>query len=255
MRLEKAAMLLRLARTLASSSEGMTLDEMAETLGMHRRTAQRFRNALESLFPQIEEIADGKSKRWRLSSGLDNLYRSPSAEELATLAITIDGLRRQGAAARAAHLESLAAKVKTAMRGNALSKVAPDLDALVRAECIVAPPMPGPHEDEFTLTQVRQALLAMRKLQFTYPDGEDNDDGRAHRRRVTPFGIVIGWTNYLVGVADDADAPEHWRFDLMGEVEITTEHGAPPAGFDVREHVLAYGGHFSLSGADASGRR
>lgn len=247
-------MLLRLARALASSSEGMTLDEMAETLGTHRRTAQRFRNALESLFPQMEEIADGRTKRWRLSSGLDNFYRSPSVEELASLAITIDGLRRQGAAARAAHLDSLGAKVKTAMRGADLSKVAPDLDALARAECIVTPPMPGPHEDEFTLAQVRRALLSMRKLQFTYPDDEGHADGGVHLRRVTAFGIVIGWTNYLVGVADDEETPEHWRFDLMGEVEVTSDHGAPPAGFDVREHVQADDGLFRLSERAAPAR-
>ena len=41
MRHEKATRLLDLARMLAGSAEGMTLDEMASALGVGRRTAER----------------------------------------------------------------------------------------------------------------------------------------------------------------------------------------------------------------------
>ena len=51
MRHEKAARLLDLARMLASSAEGLTLDEMAERLGVGRRTAERMRDAVREAFP------------------------------------------------------------------------------------------------------------------------------------------------------------------------------------------------------------
>jgi transcriptional regulator GlxA family with amidase domain len=45
MRHEKAGRLLELARLLASTSEGLTLDEMAARLGVGRRTVERMRDA------------------------------------------------------------------------------------------------------------------------------------------------------------------------------------------------------------------
>ena len=46
MRHEKAGRLLELARMLAATAEGLTLDEMAERLGVGRRTAERMRDAV-----------------------------------------------------------------------------------------------------------------------------------------------------------------------------------------------------------------
>ena len=45
MRHEKAQSLLHLARVLAGSAEGLTLDEMAEVAGTGRRTVERMRDA------------------------------------------------------------------------------------------------------------------------------------------------------------------------------------------------------------------
>ena len=66
MRHEKASVLLELARRLASSAEGLTLDEMAEAARVGRRTAERMRDALIALFPQMEEVPDGAAKRFRI---------------------------------------------------------------------------------------------------------------------------------------------------------------------------------------------
>ena len=46
MRHEKARALLGLARRLAASAEGLTLDEMAQACEVGRRTAERMRDAL-----------------------------------------------------------------------------------------------------------------------------------------------------------------------------------------------------------------
>ena len=61
MRHDKAAKLLDLARRLASSAEGLTLDEMAGAVDVGRRTAERMRDAIWDLFPQMEELPDGAS--------------------------------------------------------------------------------------------------------------------------------------------------------------------------------------------------
>ena len=85
MRHDKAAQVLELARMLGSSAEGLTLDEMAAALEVSRRTAERLRDAVRAVFPQMEEVDDPPSKRFRIPSCLDGLFQRPTAEELAAL--------------------------------------------------------------------------------------------------------------------------------------------------------------------------
>ena len=101
MRHEKAGRLLELARMLASTSEGLTLDEMAERLGVGRRTAERMRDAVRDVFPQLEDIDDPPTRRFRIPAGLDGLFQAPTAEELAALSAAAETFAQQGAGARA----------------------------------------------------------------------------------------------------------------------------------------------------------
>ena len=234
MRLEKAVMLLDLARRLSASADGMTLDEMASEIGVHRRTAQRLRDALSALFPQMEEIADGKSKRFKITNGLDGLYQSPTAEELSTLSVAADGFRKEGATVRADALLALGVKVKSAMRGKALTRLIPDVDALVRAECIAIQAGPQPHEDEALMAQIRLAILSMNKVAITYEGGSRPGD----RRTLTPYGLMFGRANYLVGAEVGSDLPKHWRLDRITDLTILDEHAAPPPEFDMRTHAI-----------------
>ena len=87
MRWEKTAVLLHLARALAGSSEGLTLDEMARSAGVERRTAERMRDSLALLFPQLEDVVDGRGKRFRIPGGLDGFLQVPAADELAELSL------------------------------------------------------------------------------------------------------------------------------------------------------------------------
>ena len=85
MRHEKSARLLELARMMAATAEGLTLDEICQRLGVGRRTAERMRDAVRDLFPAMEEVEEGISKRFRIPSGLDGLYQAPTAEEMTAL--------------------------------------------------------------------------------------------------------------------------------------------------------------------------
>ena len=59
MRFEKASALIKLARLLAGTAEGMTLDEIAATSSVSRRTAERLKAAIERLFPQRAFVDNG----------------------------------------------------------------------------------------------------------------------------------------------------------------------------------------------------
>jgi hypothetical protein len=100
MRHEKIAKILMLARALASSAEGLTLDEMAAFLGESRSSADRSRRIIGDLFSALQEIPEHPQKRFRIPNGLDSFFQDPTAEELACLDVEIGRLVREGATDR-----------------------------------------------------------------------------------------------------------------------------------------------------------
>jgi predicted DNA-binding transcriptional regulator YafY len=232
MRHEKAGRLLELARLLASTAEGLTLDEIAERLDIGRRTAERMRDAVREIFPQLEEVEDPPTRRFRIPSGLDGLFQAPTAEELAALASAAETFSGQGATARAAALRSLEQKVLSATRAAARRRLAPDLEALLQAETIAVQAGPRPFEDEAVLAAIREALKAMSTLSFRYQGG--SRPGQV--REVTPFGILFGRANYLVA-AEGEGSPRNWRLDRMREVVATGRPASRPEGFSLQDYA------------------
>ncbi len=230
MRHEKASSLLGLARLLASSAEGLTLDEMAQRLGVGRRTAERMRDAVRDLFPHMEEVEDPPTRRFRISGGFDGLFLAPDADELAALRSAAETLAAQGAATRAAALHELERKILASMRASARRRVAPDLEALVQAETIATHAGPRPYEDAEVLATVRTAIKSMSALSFIYDGG--SSPGRT--REVTPLGVLFGRANYLV--ASEADGrPRSWRFDRMRQVCALDRIAPASAGFSLQD--------------------
>lgn len=230
MRHDKATRLLELARMLAGSSEGMTLDEMARAMDVGRRTAERMRDAVWAAFPQMEAIDDPPTKRFRIPSGLDSLFQTPTAEELAALRTAADGYAASGAEGRAAALHALERKLMSALRGAARRKVAPDLEALIQAETIAVHPGPRPFEDEAVLSAIRTAVKGLQALSFRYEGG--SAPGRT--RKVTPLGILFGHANYLVAAEGKDPRPRTFRLDRMQAVTALDEPAPPPEDFSLQ---------------------
>jgi predicted DNA-binding transcriptional regulator YafY len=233
MRHEKASALLGLARTLASSAEGLTLDEMAAESGVGRRTVERMRDALLDLFPQLEEVSDPPHKRFRIPGGLDGLFQSPTTEELVELTKAADALRANGADVRSIALTTLEKKIRAAMRSAALRRVVPDVEALVRAETIAVQAGPRPFEDEAVIGVIRQAVMAMRALRFRYRGGSR----QGQERDVTPFGIMFGRANYLVGAELGSTEPRNYRLDRIDGIEVLALAASPPEDFSLSDYA------------------
>ena len=232
MRHEKAALLLELARMLASTAEGLTLDEMAERLGVGRRTAERMRDAVREVFPALEEVDDPPTRRFRIPAGLDGLFQAPTAEELAALAGAAEVFAGQGATARAAALRSLEHKVLSATRAAARRRLAPDLEALLQAETIAVQAGPRPFEDEAVLAAVREALKAASTLAFRYEGG--SQPGRV--REVAPYGILFGRANYLVA-AEGAGKPRNWRLDRIKDPQVADTPASRDPAFSLQDYA------------------
>jgi predicted DNA-binding transcriptional regulator YafY len=230
MRHEKATRLLDLARMLAGSAEGLTLDEMARNLDVGRRTAERMRDAVWTAFPQMEAIDDPPTKRFRIPSGLDGVFQTPTAEELAALRTAADGYKASGADTRAASLYALEGKLLSALRGAARRKVAPDVEALVQAETIAIHAGPRPFEDAAVLAAIRTGIKGLSALSFRYEGG--STPGRT--REVTPLGVLFGRSNYLVAAEGKGGQPRSWRLDRMSDLKVLEKPASPPADFSLQ---------------------
>jgi predicted DNA-binding transcriptional regulator YafY len=233
MRHEKAGGLLQLARALAATAEGLTLEEMAAEAGVGRRTVERMRDALWTLFPQMEEVSDPPTKRFRIPHGLDGLFQSPNAEELVELSKAADQLAAGGAPARAEALRSLEKKVRSAMRSGALRRLGPDVEALARAETIAVQAGPRPAEDPQIIGAIRQAVMAMRAIRFRYSGGSR----QGQTRDVAPFGIMFGRANYLVGAELGSDEPRNYRLDRIEDLEVLERTAGPPEAFNLQDYA------------------
>lgn len=229
MRYDKTRKILELARALASSAEGLTLDDMCRVAGCGRRTAERMRDTIREVFPQMEEIPDHPTKRFHIPKGLDGFFQDPTADELSDLGIVIAEHRETGADARALSLASLERKVRAAMRHGKRRATETDVEALLRAELIAVQAGPRPAEDPAVLMKLRHALLASKMLRFIYHGG--SRPGTA--RDIIPFGIIFGRMNYLIGADAGTDKPKHYRLDRIDSLECLDTTASPPANFDL----------------------
>jgi predicted DNA-binding transcriptional regulator YafY len=229
MRYNATRKILELARALASSAEGLTLDDMCRVAGCGRRTAERMRDTIREVFPQMQEIPDHPTKRFHIPKGLDGFFQDPTAAELSDLGMWIAELREAGATARAESLTSLQQKVGAAMRHGKRRATETDVEALLRAELIAVQAGPRPAEDPDVLVKLRHALLASKMLRFVYRGGSRPGVSRD----IVPFGIIFGRMNYLIGADAGTTKPKHYRLDRIENLECLDTFAAPPPDFDL----------------------
>jgi predicted DNA-binding transcriptional regulator YafY len=190
MRYEPSQRLFRLARSLAASRTGLTLDEMAAELEVGRRTAERLRDSLADIFPQLECWDDeGKMRRWRLPGSALVGIVEPRPEALATIETSARECATRGETDRAALLREASTTLRVLMRPDALRRAEPDVAALMEAEGIAMRPGPRPVIAPGVLPTLRRAILGMQLVAVRYA-GPDTDE--LNTRILCPYGILYG---------------------------------------------------------------
>ncbi len=237
---------IRLAIRLAGNAEGLTLEEIAREFGVSRRTAERWRNEVQALFPQLEAVQDGARKRYRIPGGLHGFMQAPTYEEMAELELAVKDQVNKGNEARAELLSNLANKIRASLRAGDRFRLAPDVEVLTQAQALVQ--RAGPHlpSDPDTLAGLRRALMAMKCVSFDYT----NREGNTLRRKVVPYGILVGKVDYLVGPDVRHERPAMWRIDRIGNLRIEDEPGSPPPDFNLQEFAARSFGVFQEDPVD-----
>ena len=221
--------LLTLVKALGESAEGLTLDEMAEVIGANRRTAERLRDLILVHF-DLEESIDDRQKRFRIPGALPSPFTQPNVAEIAALQSLAETARRAGSA-QAPLLESLAGKVQASLRREVKSRMAPDLEPLVRLQRHHVPAGPMIEHAPETVAQIQGAMMAGMCVEFDYlADGA----AEAKWRRVIPLGLIHGAASYLVGQIPGRDLePVPYRLDRMTETRVSNQPGVPGDDWDL----------------------
>jgi predicted DNA-binding transcriptional regulator YafY len=239
-RYEKADTILRIALDMQGTAEGLSLEDIQRRYSdepLSRRTAERLRDAIERVFPQMQQANPGElPKRWRLPTGTVSGFAAVSAEEFADLAAGVSLLRRENMLVQAENAERAVSKLRALMKPDALTRVAPDLEALTEAEGIAMRPGPRPRIDPDIVAALRQAILASQKVKLYY---KYRSSGKTGYDTVRPYGFMYGNRHYLVAWSENERAHDFRNFALSNieRVELLETSFTRSRGFSLQEYA------------------
>ena len=161
MRYGPAENLFRLARHRAATRTGLDLDEMAAELDVGRRTVERMRDTLLTMFPEMDSWDyEERVRRWRLPGSALVGVVEPPAEAVAAIETAVRECEVRGERHRAALLREASTTLRAVMRPDALRRAETDIGALMEAEGIAMRPGPRPAITPDVLPNVRPGAFA-----------------------------------------------------------------------------------------------
>ena len=215
MRYEKAETILRIALDMQGSALGLSLDDIQRNYAdepLSRRTAERLRDAIERLFPQVEQANPGEiPKRWRLPGGVMHGLASVTADELADMATAVSVLRRENMRVQAESAERVISKMRALLKRPVMARIEPDLEALTEAEGLALRPGPKLEINAEVVGALREAIITRRKVRLHYLY---RGSGKRGYETVHPYGFLYGNRHYLVAWSESEKAKDFRNFAL-----------------------------------------
>ena len=214
---EKTDNLLDLALLMQSSREGICLDDIMNRFGVSRRTAERMRDMIVDRFIQAEEVnGDDRRKRWRIPQGtLKDMFQF-TADELSTLSLAEESLRKANLTGQADALSKVIVKIKGAMKQELFRRIEPDTEALLEAQGFAKRPGPKLKINPEFMDTIKEAILSFKKLEIQY----HNADKVVVRQIVAPYGILYGNKHYLVAFSDYAKDFRYYPLHKLTAVKL-----------------------------------
>lgn len=185
-RYSRVSDIIDLATFMASKIQGITINDIIERYHVSRRTAERMRDSLLNIFPQIIEIeADEKHKHWGFSDYSIKELIHFSSNEIANL----EQLKRRTTNKETQeHLEKTIAKLKT-LSTKHLNSVENNVEMIMQSEGYALRQMPQYKISNETLITIREAIKNSKVVKGTYHNKE---------RFIEPLGLIYGEKIYLV---------------------------------------------------------
>ena len=208
-RLNKTEEIIELAMMFQNSFCGLCIDDIQAHFECSRRTAERMKALLFDLFPvKIEEVpTSDKKKRWRFVKGTMNALIKFSANDFANLEY-LKGLSNDENKKK--EIDELIAKIKALTPQKNLQSLDTDVSAIMESEGFAVRQYSGVNIKPDMLEQLRNSMLAFKKIQFNYPIKDETKT-----ITLNPYGLIIADKYYLVGFNEYVNSLRQYRVDKI----------------------------------------
>jgi len=248
-RLEKTQDVLRLAHEMQGTAVGVSLPDIMERFEVSRRTAERMRDAVCGVFPQVEEFALGDGlKRWRIPSRTGMAVVPVTADELATLHLAAESLRQNQRIEQAKVVDGVVAKLRAVLAPDVLRRIEIDYDSLVEFEGLALRPGPRLRIASEVMRDLRQAIVDNEQVRLHY---RSRGNRAFSRLEVHPYGFLYGGRHYLVAFNPYVEV-EDFRLFSLGDIERVERTGVnfERADFDLEAYARQSFGVFQEEPVD-----
>lgn len=233
---EKAEELIRLATLLQGSAEGLSLRDIEREFRVSRRTAERMRDAVLRLCPDVEAIdLDDGRRHWRIRGNNTLAHLATvTAPELAALDYAIELQTRDRQGDHAERLLRLSEKLRAALTQRLRARLDPDIEALMEAEGVAMRPGPRPLIAAGVVEALRDAILSSAAVILHH---QARGSKTRKRQKVFPYGFLYGNRHYLVGYSAGAREIRLYTLSNVDRVERLEERFTRDPDFSLKSYA------------------
>lgn len=207
---------------MLSKLNGVSLKDIQERFNVSRRTAERMRDSVLAILPQVDEIpTDERCKRWGFTNYSLNELVSFSNEDIAFL----ENLKPVCDKLSQTELEEILTKVK-ALKYSHTKMDETQIELLLRSEGYAVRQSRNYKVDLSVVSLIRQAIRENRKIKVEYNDRD---------RILEPLGLIYGEKVHLIA-REKAKGNEEYNYILHKlKNPCLTADSFAPAGFNLQE--------------------
>ena len=246
LRFERILNIIDLIMTMQARTCGVSLKDIETAYSVSRRTAQRMKDLILSLYPQVTELQTNiKVKRWGFKGKPVNLSNF-SADDIADLASIKELCKINNMYDKLPLLDKVINTIRLCNNPN-LHSIENDTGILLESEGFAVRQSAGFDINPKILLTIRNAIKSMKKLEFDYqakdyyPLEEKNlagfriQKGLKPKKTVVaePYGILYSERHYLV--AKENGKIKQYLLHRISDLKITNEYFTPDVSFNLKK--------------------
>jgi len=197
MRYERVEDIVKLVMMMQTQSRGVSLYDIQEEFEVSRRTAERMRDAVVRIFPQIEAFdSPDKLRRWKFKTNYNGLVAF-TPEEILELESAKNKFDSEGFQDKSDCLSEIIRKLKVVNKKDT-SSIETDVEALLEAEGFAIRQYPRFKINKDFLEVIREGIKSFKKLEIEYQP----KDKEKYTCIIHPYGVLYGEKHYLVAYSE-----------------------------------------------------
>lgn len=211
-RYSRVSDIISLLLLMQSKLNGVSLADIQEEFNVSRRTAERMRDSVLNILPQIEELeTDERCKRW----GFRNFSLSELVTFLPDEIASLEKLKNNCDELTGKDLQSVITKIKALNRRH-IGKLEDEIELLLQSEGCAVRQAPVYKFDLNNVSVIRQGIKENFKISAEY---------KGRHKILSPLGLIFGEKVHLIAREEQKGSGEYnYLLHKLKNVKLTSEH-------------------------------